>query len=170
MKFKDKKKYNNEIEVTKSTSQSFNSRNNIFRRSKLLKLSLLLLFFIIPIFLSSNYQTTSIYEENAEFHLSDNEITLLTPENKTYIDPMEGYFPATFGFENDTIGEEPSGWTTLYDGIGGTVKIVNYNEHNHVIELYDNTTDGEAPPDQECVGVINTFSAPTTGTVDSGEL
>ena len=30
-------------------------------------------------------------------------VDILTPENKTYTEPTSGYYPGTFGFENDII-------------------------------------------------------------------
>ncbi|GAG53987.1 unnamed protein product, partial [marine sediment metagenome] len=35
---------------------------------------------------------------------SAGEIIIVTPENKTYTEPMSGYYPATFGFENEVDG------------------------------------------------------------------
>lgn len=35
---------------------------------------------------------------------SAGEITILTPENKTYTGTMNGYYPATYGFENENPG------------------------------------------------------------------
>lgn len=32
---------------------------------------------------------------------SAGEITVVSPENKTYTEPMSGYYPATYGFENE---------------------------------------------------------------------
>ncbi len=70
--------------------------------------------------------------------MSAGEITIITPENKTYIQPMNGYFPGIFGFENDEIGSIPQDWglgklygnvePQIMSGIGG---------HNKVLGLYD---------------------------------
>ncbi len=35
---------------------------------------------------------------------NDGEIIIITPENKTYTEPMGGYYPATYGFEDDPGG------------------------------------------------------------------
>ncbi|MFX1316940.1 MAG: hypothetical protein ACFE9T_13845, partial [Promethearchaeota archaeon] len=43
-------------------------------------------------------------------------INLTTPENKTYFDPMSGYYPATYGFESVNDGALPSDWTFNWDG------------------------------------------------------
>ena len=47
---------------------------------------------------------------------SDSEIVIVTPENITYTGPMNGYFPGTYGFENDLPGSDPYAWTVVEDG------------------------------------------------------
>ena len=47
----------------------------------------------------STESEVSIAESDPE--TSAGEITIVTPENKTYTGPDNGYFPATYGFEND---------------------------------------------------------------------
>ena len=69
---------------------------------------------------------------------SSGEITISTPENKTYTEPMTGYFPATFGFENDPDGNEPEGWllfpevpamsTEILPELGGHKKVIDMNK------------------------------------------
>ncbi|MFX1343458.1 MAG: hypothetical protein ACFFAI_00005, partial [Promethearchaeota archaeon] len=44
--------------------------------------------------------------------LSAQDINITTPENNTYTKPMSGYFPASYGFENDIVGENPQNWVT----------------------------------------------------------
>lgn len=39
---------------------------------------------------------------------SAGEITIVTPENKTYTQPDSGYYPTTYGFENDVENPELS--------------------------------------------------------------
>ena len=46
-------------------------------------------------------------ESNTRPNASAGEITIVTPENKTYTEPNSGYFPATYGFENDLDGTIP---------------------------------------------------------------
>jgi hypothetical protein len=68
-------------------------------------------------------------------------ITIITPENKTYDAPMSGYYPATYGFENDANGSTPYGWNDLSIS-GNTVQTINsINNHNKVIELYKSGSD-----------------------------
>ncbi len=46
-------------------------------------------------------------QEKSNLRSSDGEITIITPENKTYYQAMDGYYPATYGFENDEDGSDP---------------------------------------------------------------
>ena len=67
--------------------------------------------------------TVSIFLWREEIYLN-----LITPENKTYIEPMSGYYPATYGFENDVDGELAKDWSGL-----ATVEST-YMGHNKVIK------------------------------------
>ncbi|KKL59641.1 hypothetical protein LCGC14_2213290 [marine sediment metagenome] len=51
---------------------------------------------------------------------SANEIIVITPENKIYSEPMSGYYPATYGFENEVNGTGGTDITFVdYDGSSG---------------------------------------------------
>ncbi len=103
------------------------------------------LFFIIlieiivfPLIISVLFIDNNNIADDREFNLktSDSEITVITPENKTYTEPMSGYYPATYGFENDTIGENPTGWTL--DETAGTINIISGTGNRaKVVELTD---------------------------------
>jgi len=71
---------------------------------------------------------------------SAGEITIITPENKTYTKPDSGYYPATYGFENDENGSNPTEWE-LWEN-GGTIDVVNsIGGHLKVVEISkDGTT------------------------------
>ena len=63
-------------------------------------------------------------------------INIVTPENKTYTEPMSGYYPATYGFENDKIGDDPTDWSIAEDG--GTVKVISeLDNHKSLVEFHD---------------------------------
>ncbi|MFX1277325.1 MAG: hypothetical protein ACFFBP_03515 [Promethearchaeota archaeon] len=69
---------------------------------------------------------------------SDSFDIIITPENKTYSKPMEGYYPATYEFENDEIGGDPAGWQT---NDFGASEIDIYNSgisHQKVLRIKDN--------------------------------
>ena len=92
------------------------------------------------------------YDELSNDHYpntSDQEITVITPENKTYTEPMEGYYPATFGFESDSPGEEGTdiNFINRYESDHSLayVKIIDeMNDHKNVMQLYDGTSSGNA--------------------------
>jgi len=73
--------------------------------------------------------------------LSDNEINLITPENVTYTKPMDGYYPATYSFEEDDVGSEGleinfiDQYSTFGDGI--TTVASELDGHNNVLDLWD---------------------------------
>ena len=97
-------------------------------------------------------------ENPVDLHTSAGEITLNSPNNTTYTEPMSGYYPGTYGFESDEIGTDPAGWTV--DEVGGTVGIIDsIQDHNKVIEVHD--TSGAYEPEAR-----NMFSPQTSGTVE----
>jgi len=50
---------------------------------------------------------------------------------------MTGYYPATYGFENDKTGNVPYGW--ILENSGGTASIIDsIGDHKKVLQLYDN--------------------------------
>lgn len=64
-------------------------------------------------------------------------IDIITPENKTYFQPMSGYYPATIGLENDAVGELPS-FIDQYKLDGGTIRVIEeIDGHKKVVELSD---------------------------------
>ncbi len=84
-------------------------------------------------------------------------IDIITPEAKTYNKAMDGYYPATYGFENETTGELPSIPYSNTDG--GTVKVIEeISGHKKVLELSDNNNSAG-------VSFNNIFSSPN-GTID----
>ena len=88
---------------------------NIFISSVLLVLiTLLSASVLFPI---NNSSFEPISEWNDGLNLSDNELVIITPENKTYNEPMSGYYPATYGFENDEDGSFPM--NCINDSTGG---------------------------------------------------
>ena len=78
-----------------------------------------------------------------------------SPENITYIDPMTGYYPATYGFEDAAPGTLPDycihgvggsfpdtvhSYTTIRDSLTDLAG----NTHYNVLELYDHSGSGSA--------------------------
>ena len=64
--------------------------------------------------------------------------SIISPENKTYTVPMKGYYPATYGFENDIDGTSPEGWQNQ-DASSCTSQIISeLGGHNKVLRQTDN--------------------------------
>ncbi len=112
-----------------------------------------LIFFLIVFSLFSsnfiNYKTNLEnkfkinYRENDFLKSSDNEILIITPENKTYTGPMSGYYPATYGFENDIIGYNPSEWQVNENPPSYDIEVVKEkNSHKQVVHIDDNEVGG----------------------------
>ena len=134
---------------------------NTFQKHK----NFLLFYFIIAIFLSfsvvsQNSLEFDINNENSaeNLWLNDQEIIINTPENKTYTKPMSGYYPGTFGFENDVIGSDPSDW--IVDEAGGTINVIALEDgHNNVLEMDDTSATLSTRVDQD-------FTEQATGTIE----
>ena len=74
---------------------------------KKLSFSILLVFIFgfSMIFAITTQSRSRIYPISFTPKTNANEITIFTPENKTYTQPMTGYYPATYGFENEEDNE-----------------------------------------------------------------
>jgi len=84
--------------------------------------------------LGTQYQSTTRY-------FSTHHISIVTPENKTYIGPMSGYYPGTFGFECDEDDDFPKGWFDS-SGANGYAKVIDgIGGHNKVLECYSSSLD-----------------------------
>ncbi|MFX1343460.1 MAG: hypothetical protein ACFFAI_00015 [Promethearchaeota archaeon] len=74
-------------------------------------ISMNFLLFFEPIF---NFETRDKHQDDFfeldQIRISASEINIITPENKTYTEPMNGFYPATYGFENDENGIVPAEW------------------------------------------------------------
>jgi hypothetical protein len=89
--------------------------------------------------------------------LSDSDISIITPENKTYTELMSGYYPATFGFENDENGSDPEKWDI--DESGGTIQVLtSHQNHNKLVELHESS--------DAITSIYNSFDNRDNGTVE----
>jgi len=86
-------------------------------------------------------------------------IDIITPENKTYFGPMSGYYPATYGFENDADGSPPTGWEEASSD-GQFYVNVSSNKwgHNKVLKGHDQGSAGAFR--------INYYFDATEGTIE----
>jgi len=69
--------------------------------------------------------------------LSDQNIAIITPLNTTYAEPMDGYYPATYGFENDEDGDFPLGWVDESTGGLSNVTIASEMAEHKKVLFYD---------------------------------
>lgn len=89
-------------------------------------------------------------------------LSILSPKNVSYIEPMRGYYPATYGFEHDVNGDIPIGWTDISSGIYPKIHTEVINDKNHhekVVKLYDYDEEGFA-------GIENKFNDIQYGTIE----
>ncbi len=85
-------------------------------------------------------------------------IYIVTPENKTYTGPIDGYYPATYSFDEGALGEDPINW--IVDETGGTCNVIgDIAGHKSVIELND-----KSDPNQ--VRVSNYFNPQISGILE----
>jgi len=72
---------------------------------------------------------------------SDQNIVIITPLNTTYVEPMSGYYPATYGFENEEDGDFPTEWIDESTGTSSEVEVVSeLAGHKKVLHYYGFTT------------------------------
>ncbi len=105
-----------------------------------------------------NNSVGTIYSSGLRYFSIQEPIILLTPENKTYSAPMSGYYPATYGFEDDEDGQPPKDW--VIQNNAGKIEVISdlYNSKK-VLRLYDNH--GSIPS-----RIYNSFSAKDNGTIE----
>ena len=71
-----------------------------------------------------------------KFNYELSEFVIISPEDKAYTEPMRGYYPATYGFENDDIGSDPKGW--VIDKENPIAEVISeLDGHKKVLRLYD---------------------------------
>ena len=87
------------------------------------------------------------------------DIRLKTPEdNTTYSYLAEGYYLSTYGFDDDDVGSNPSGWNV--NEAHGDIKVISEkNNHKKVVEIKDTSSDGTP-------SISDNFGQRTNGTVE----
>jgi hypothetical protein len=109
---------------------------------------------------------SSIKDQEKNFELynlkvSGQEINITSPENKTYTRPMGGYYPATYGFENDIISAPPQGLSSEV-GTGTIIEVIDQLDgHNMITRLYDG-----AIGENNYANLSHTFSPKSTGVIE----
>lgn len=150
--------------------------NNIYllskNQTKILSIALLssiLVFGLIPLL---NIGNNTSWMDDSPF-TPRTTITINSPTATTYYSGMAGYYPATFGFENDAATSNPEGWTS-YEYTGTSVQVIAGDEwHYKQLELADSSSTNVAVAVQSFanraggtvelwVKSTNTWTCPTT--------
>ena len=101
------------------------------------------LLFSCVLWLGPFFSSPILVQDEVDFKgpkTSAGEITIITPENKTYIEPDSGYYPATFGFENDLSSTPPQSLISTA-GSGTNIEVIDQLDgHNKVTRLYDGSS------------------------------
>ncbi|MFX0030425.1 MAG: esterase/lipase family protein, partial [Candidatus Hermodarchaeota archaeon] len=92
---------------------------------------------------------------------------IITPEPKNYSKPMEGYYPAIYGFENDDNGAYGTSVSILDEWTGNMGSFLRmyvrdgpYEGHNKVLEIFDSQSGGKT------TGVHNFDNPQSAGTIE----
>lgn len=108
-----------------------------------INISLLILILSLTVAGTLNQSFTPQYKLETPKSSAD-EITIVTPENKTYTEPMSGYYPATYGFENDEDGTIPEEWEEVKgDPIMFNEIITELDGHKKVLHMDKGNTYGD---------------------------
>ncbi len=90
-------------------------------------------------------------------YYGDYEIGIIYPDNTT----LEGHYPATYSFEDDTVGGLPNGWTS-YEGSYCDVSVLeSLDGHAKIVRLKDSNA-----YTTHFALIENSFSSQTNGTVE----
>jgi hypothetical protein len=90
-----------------------------------------------PLFQGVKDQKSS--EDYLDLKMSGPEINITTPENKTYLEPITGYYPGTWSFDNDPDGTIPQGWIDNSQALC-TARVVSEKVgHKKVVHLDDDS-------------------------------
>ncbi|MFX0083698.1 MAG: hypothetical protein ACFE94_18260 [Candidatus Hodarchaeota archaeon] len=123
--------------------------NRTLQKSRIIFILILIIinFLYIPFVQNLRLKREIDQEFSDNYHnlkISAQEINITTPENKTYTTPMSGYYPASFGFENDVDGADPFGWTVNEVGDNPINIIPTLDGHKKVVEM-DHVDSVDAP-------------------------
>ncbi len=77
------------------------------------------------------------------YFTTESQIVINSPEPITYTSGMDGYYLASYGFENDNEGSNPYGWTTIDDPSNTDVAVLSsFYGHNKVVKISDSIPTG----------------------------
>jgi len=75
-------------------------------------------------------------------------ISIINPDNQTHDSPLKGFYPATYGFDNDEGGSKPEDWEgqgiveISHMGHNKTLKHTAYSWSGRIMNSFDNQTSG----------------------------
>ncbi len=111
-------------------------------------------------FYSLKKQPREINTQRIKNSATNDTIIIKSPEDKTYTVPMAGYYPATYGFENDEDESSPDDWINTCQQYSYAKIISELGGHNKVLECYSGTQT------QSCVNLREYYNYQINGIVE----
>ena len=111
-------------------------------------------------FYSLKKQPREINTQRIKNSATNDTIIIQSPEDKTYTVPMAGYYPATYGFENDEDESSPDDWINTCQQYSYAKIISELGGHNKVLECYSGTQT------QSCVNLRKYYNYQINGIVE----
>ncbi|MFX1385016.1 MAG: hypothetical protein ACFFBP_21510 [Promethearchaeota archaeon] len=97
------------------------------------------------------------------------QIKMISPLNTTYKDYMEGYYPATYDFDNVKLGDIPSDWETIEIGDTSVGVVETKMGHYNVLEMKDADYSHSASVNHSFVNkALGTIEFWVMGDIDKG--
>ncbi|MFX1479263.1 MAG: hypothetical protein ACFFCI_14105 [Promethearchaeota archaeon] len=94
---------------------------------------------------SSTYDIYAQHIKKIELMGEMPNIEINMPENTSYTAPMNGFYPATYSFDSEAIGEpQPMGFNNLFSTDCSGEVISEIGGHKNVFSVYDNNNSGAA--------------------------
>ena len=120
-----------------------------------------IVFVLMNINFANSFSSNS-FGNNGDLGVSgDDSINILTPENKTYYDPMVGYYPATYGFEEGDLSD----WINPNSPLDVAEVVPEKGGHNGVLHLSNYNPNLFYPETPEPY-FQDTFPSKTNGVVE----
>ncbi|MFX1316556.1 MAG: hypothetical protein ACFE9T_11880 [Promethearchaeota archaeon] len=105
----------------------------------------LLITFNFSFFSKDSIYISSSIDDN-KIKLNQQDIDIISPENKTYAEPMSGYYPGIYGFENEINGATSTDIAFVdlddSDSICYGEIIASIGDHNKLLKVYDGNLTG----------------------------
>ncbi len=99
----------------------------------------------------------TMYSSNLRYFSTNSSPQIITPQNKTYNEPMTGYYPGTYGFEDTLNGQDHPDWNDISSQNAQIVSEI--DGHKKVYQAVDNSGSG-------AVDALNFYDIQSFGTVE----